>query len=185
MFNPYHCLYTPAHSCTQILEHKLEKIKTKVSKFFRVQFRYTSILSHLRTLHFSRTRFVNAKTFKKNGLEAKNVDRLRFQNIIITELQSHQYFWLTILFLLYSFAPKLSGNHYVTHTEHSIGGIIVLVVCFLLGSFPVSEFYIPALIINQQMHYIKFHIKTFKNAPTCFDPKIILREVSCSLLKSL
>jgi len=26
------------------------------------------------------------------------------------------------------------------------------------------------------MHYIKFHIKTFKIAPTCFDPKIILRD---------
>jgi len=32
--------------------------------------------------------------------------------------------------------------------------------------------------------YIKFRIKTFKIAPTCFDPKIILRELRCSLLKS-
>ena len=40
------------------------------------------------------------------------------------------------------------------------------------------------LIINQQMSYIKFHIKTLKIAPTCFDPKIILRELRCSLLKS-
>jgi len=40
------------------------------------------------------------------------------------------------------------------------------------------------LIINQQMHYIKFHIKTLKIAPTCFDPKIILRELRCSLPKS-
>jgi len=40
------------------------------------------------------------------------------------------------------------------------------------------------LIINQQMHYIKFHIKTPKIAPTCFDPKIILKELRCSLLKS-
>jgi len=39
-------------------------------------------------------------------------------------------------------------------------------------------------IINQQMRYIKFHIKTLKIAPTCFDPKIILRELRCSLLKS-
>jgi len=39
------------------------------------------------------------------------------------------------------------------------------------------------LIINQQMHYIKFHIKTLTIAPTCFDPKIILRELRCSLLK--
>ena len=38
--------------------------------------------------------------------------------------------------------------------------------------------------INQQMHYIKFHIKTLKFALTCFDPKIILRERRCSLLKS-
>ena len=41
-----------------------------------------------------------------------------------------------------------------------------------------------ALIINQQMHHIKFHIKTLKIAPTCFDPKIILTELRCSLLKS-
>ena len=27
------------------------------------------------------------------------------------------------------------------------------------------------------MHYIKFHIKTLKIAPTRFDPKIILRDV--------
>ena len=40
------------------------------------------------------------------------------------------------------------------------------------------------LIIKQQMHYIKFHIKTLKIAPTCFDPKTILRELRCSLLKS-
>jgi len=33
------------------------------------------------------------------------------------------------------------------------------------------------------MHYIEFHIKTLEIAPTCFDPKIILRELSCSLLK--
>jgi len=40
------------------------------------------------------------------------------------------------------------------------------------------------LIINQQMHFIKFHTKTLKIAPTCFDPKIIFRELRCSLLKS-
>ena len=39
-------------------------------------------------------------------------------------------------------------------------------------------------ITNQRMNYIKFHIKTLKIAPTCFDPKIILRELRCSLLKS-
>jgi len=33
--------------------------------------------------------------------------------------------------------------------------------------------------------YIQFHIKTLKIAPTCFDPKIILRELRCFLLKSL
>jgi len=32
--------------------------------------------------------------------------------------------------------------------------------------------------------YIKFHIKTLKIAPKCFDPKIIPRELRCSLLKS-
>jgi len=30
-----------------------------------------------------------------------------------------------------------------------------------------------------------FHIKTFKITPTCFDPKIIFRELHFSLLKSL
>ena len=40
------------------------------------------------------------------------------------------------------------------------------------------------LINSQQIHYIKFHIKTLKIAPTCFDPKIIFRELRCSLLKS-
>ena len=32
--------------------------------------------------------------------------------------------------------------------------------------------------------YIKFLIKTLKIALTCFDPKIIFRELRCSLLKS-
>jgi len=39
-----------------------------------------------------------------------------------------------------------------------------------------------SLFINQQMHYIKCHIKTLKIAPTYFDPKTILRELRCSLL---
>jgi len=35
------------------------------------------------------------------------------------------------------------------------------------------------------MHIYKiFYIKTFKIVPTCFDPKIIFRELHCSLLKS-
>jgi len=35
------------------------------------------------------------------------------------------------------------------------------------------------------MHTYKiFYIKTFKIAPTYFDPKIIFRELHCSLLKS-
>jgi len=33
-------------------------------------------------------------------------------------------------------------------------------------------------------HTKHLYIKTFKIAPTCFDPKIIFREVHCSLLKS-
>ena len=32
--------------------------------------------------------------------------------------------------------------------------------------------------------YMKFHIKTLKIATTCFGPKIIFRELHCSLLKS-
>ena len=35
------------------------------------------------------------------------------------------------------------------------------------------------------MHIHKFfYVKIFKIAPTCFDPKIIFRELHCSLLKS-
>ena len=37
--------------------------------------------------------------------------------------------------------------------------------------------------INQRTD-IKFHIKTLKIAPTCFDRKIIIREPCCSLLRS-
>jgi len=43
---------------------------------------------------------------------------------------------------------------------------------------------VMTLIINQQMHYIKFHIKTLKITPTCVDLKIILRDLRCFLLKS-
>jgi len=36
------------------------------------------------------------------------------------------------------------------------------------------------------MHIHKiFYIKTFKIAPTCFDPKIIFRELHCSLLSHI
>jgi len=34
------------------------------------------------------------------------------------------------------------------------------------------------------MQHIKFHIKTLKIAPTYFNPKTILKELRCSLLKS-
>ena len=37
---------------------------------------------------------------------------------------------------------------------------------------------------TNQCTCIKFHIRTLKIVPTCFDPKIILREPCCSLLKS-
>jgi len=40
------------------------------------------------------------------------------------------------------------------------------------------------LIITNKCTYIKFYIKTLQIAPTCFDPKIILRELRCSLIKS-
>jgi len=53
--------------------------------------------------------------------------------------------------------------------------------CIILYNNQQSTF---ILIINQQMHYIKFHIETIKIAPTCFDSKIILKELRCSLLKS-
>ena len=41
--------------------------------------------------------------------------------------------------------------------------------------------------VNQHTNkctYIKFHIKTLKIAPTCFDPKIVFRKLHFSLLKS-
>jgi len=41
------------------------------------------------------------------------------------------------------------------------------------------------LIINQQMHLIKFHIKTLKIAPTYFDPKIILMDFNKEQRSSL
>ena len=34
------------------------------------------------------------------------------------------------------------------------------------------------LLVNQQIHYIKSHIKTLKIAWTYFDPKIIFRELN-------
>jgi len=34
------------------------------------------------------------------------------------------------------------------------------------------------------IHNFFLNIKTFKIAPTCFDPKIIFRELHCSLLMS-
>ena len=39
-------------------------------------------------------------------------------------------------------------------------------------------------LLTNKCTYIKSRIKTLKIAPTCFDPKIILRELRCSLLKS-
>ena len=60
---------------------------------------------------------------------------------------------------------------------------IYLNIYFQVSSLLHRAFRRFTLIINQQMHNIKFHIKTLKIAPTCFDPKIILRELNCSLLK--
>jgi len=64
-----------------------------------------------------------------------------------------------------------------------------LVLSHSVGGRPVhrlreDRIYALTLIITQQMYYIKFHIKTLKITPTCFDPKIILKELRCSLLKS-
>ena len=39
--------------------------------------------------------------------------------------------------------------------------------------------------VQTNAHNKIFYIKTFKIAPTCFDPKIIFRELHCSSLKSL
>jgi len=40
------------------------------------------------------------------------------------------------------------------------------------------------ILAHQLMHVRKkFYIKTFKIAPTCFDPKIIFKELHCSLIK--
>jgi len=38
--------------------------------------------------------------------------------------------------------------------------------------------------INKVTLIIECYVKTFKIAATCFDPKIIIRELHCSLLKS-
>ena len=53
-----------------------------------------------------------------------------------------------------------------------------------LPPFPRSSSpHVPA-ISTTNAHTYNFYIKTFKIAPTCFDPKIIFRELHCSLLKS-
>ena len=63
--------------------------------------------------------------------------------------------------------------HYVLYTPHP------------LQMYEVAGFSIEALQLStNKSTYIKFHIKTLKIAPTCFNPKIILRELRCSLLKS-
>jgi len=50
--------------------------------------------------------------------------------------------------------------------------------------FAMNNIICITLIITNKCTYIIFHIKTLKIAPTCLDPKIILRELRCSLLKS-
>jgi len=68
----------------------------------------------------------------------------------------------------------------------------LIMLCFLGQLFPSISIFkfrqIWILVIylaHQLMHTHKIvYIGTFKIAPTCFDPKIIFREVHCSLLKS-
>ena len=61
-----------------------------------------------------------------------------------------------------------------------------LVICFLVY-LNLILFINSYLLFNHHTNkctYIKFHFKTLKIAPTCFDRKIIFRELHCSLLKS-
>jgi len=60
---------------------------------------------------------------------------------------------------------------------------MLLVIAELKRHFDKRKFLLLSLSTNK-CTYIKFHIKTLKIAPTCFDPKIILRDLRCSLLKS-
>jgi len=55
--------------------------------------------------------------------------------------------------------------------------------CFSVRNFPTDKIF---YLITTQTNVIhkSFYIKTFKIAPTCFVPKIIFRELHCSLLKS-
>ena len=56
---------------------------------------------------------------------------------------------------------------------------------FCVYSVRYTQGYCPSLQLStNKCKYITFHIKTLKIAQTCFDPKIILRELRCSLLKS-
>ena len=76
---------------------------------------------------------------------------------------------------VYCCYPQVSGNqvHIVRRTEINIQEKIVRQVGYLQGLSVLSSLLYRAfrritLIIHQQMHYTKFHIKKLKIAPTCF-----------------
>ena len=90
----------------------------------------------------------------------------------------HQYNYPNINYLFYCRFIQISSQE--THCVAIVPSPWQVPVFHLLC----ENLYITiTLIINQQSHYIKFHTKTLKIAPTCFDPKIILRELRCSSLK--
>jgi len=51
-----------------------------------------------------------------------------------------------------------------------------------MGGGPEEPRYLISTPTNAYIHIL--YIKTFKIAPTCFGPKIIFRELRCSLLKA-
>ena len=71
---------------------------------------------------------------------------------------------------------KASHSH-KTYNEVSSSVLHFLQVVLLLSPIIYKCLLKIALIITNKCTYIKFHMKTLKIAPTCFDPKIILREL--------
>jgi len=92
--------------------------------------------------------------------------------------------WIISSFISYLLCILGFGGKFLCWFRINISRICTYVSFSRESSFLHRAFHRITLITNQQMHYIKFHIKTLKIAPTCFDPEIILRELRCSLLNS-
>jgi len=89
------------------------------------------------------------------------------QNVILTDLLLQGYS-LTELQLFHVVVARKIQRHWTLHIMDNL-----------------ADQHDILQLAYQLMHiYTAFYIKTFKITPTCFDPKIIFRELCCSLLKS-